>query len=190
MIYRAFIEVGLKRPYDLVFRSLKQGQERMEQARVAAESATRAKSEFLANMSHEIRTPLTAILGCTPISSPSPSCSPDQPRCHPNNQTQQQAPPGADQRHPRFVEDRVGQAANRTIADLDLGDLRRRGVTDADPRRGQRTSLEARVLRPPARRSIQTDPTRLRRSSSTWWAMPSSSPKPGDSQDRRLPGRP
>jgi len=35
----------------------------LEQARAAAEAATRAKSEFLANMSHEIRTPLNSILG-------------------------------------------------------------------------------------------------------------------------------
>ncbi len=33
------------------------------EAKLQAETATRAKSEFLANMSHEIRTPMTAILG-------------------------------------------------------------------------------------------------------------------------------
>ncbi|MFM8444814.1 MAG: PAS domain S-box protein [Methylococcus sp.] len=37
------------------------------EARLAAESASRAKSRFLAHMSHELRTPLNAILGFTQI---------------------------------------------------------------------------------------------------------------------------
>jgi signal transduction histidine kinase/CheY-like chemotaxis protein len=39
--------------------------ERLQQAKDAAESASRSKSEFLANMSHEIRTPMNGVLGMT-----------------------------------------------------------------------------------------------------------------------------
>ena len=39
----------------------------LQQAKEAAETATRSKSEFLANMSHEIRTPMNGILGMTEL---------------------------------------------------------------------------------------------------------------------------
>ena len=39
----------------------------LEQAKVAADAASRAKSEFLANMSHEIRTPMNGVMGMTEL---------------------------------------------------------------------------------------------------------------------------
>jgi polar amino acid transport system substrate-binding protein len=44
---------------------LKQLENDLFKAKLAAEEATQAKSDFLANMSHEIRTPMNAILGMT-----------------------------------------------------------------------------------------------------------------------------
>lgn len=78
LIYKAIIETTLARPYDLLFRELKQKEESLEKAKEAAEFANRAKSQFLANMSHELRTPLTAILGYAQILKGSPSSSPYQ----------------------------------------------------------------------------------------------------------------
>lgn len=45
----------------------KRAEIQLEDAKVKAESASKAKSEFLANMSHEIRTPMNAILGFSEV---------------------------------------------------------------------------------------------------------------------------
>jgi len=47
----------------IVIRRTRYAEVSLDEARVAAQTATEMKSQFLANMSHEIRTPLTAVIG-------------------------------------------------------------------------------------------------------------------------------
>jgi len=50
-----------------VFRDTAIERQRLQVAKLAAETANRTKSEFLANMSHELRTPLNAIIGFSDV---------------------------------------------------------------------------------------------------------------------------
>ena len=45
----------------------KNAQEKLKEAKLQADAASKAKSEFLANMSHEIRTPLNGVIGFTDL---------------------------------------------------------------------------------------------------------------------------
>ena len=54
----------------------------LREAKVQAESSTRAKQEFLANMSHEIRTPMNAILGMSQLLAKTPLAAPQASYLH------------------------------------------------------------------------------------------------------------
>ena len=128
------------------------------------ERANQYKSEFLANMSHELRTPLnsTLILAKLLADNKDGNLTERAGEVRGDDLLGRQRPAGADQRHPRPVEDR-GRARSRSSpkpcrwrAPLDgaAPDLRADGGAEG-PRRS-RPTVEAGAPRP-----IDTDPQRL-----------------------------
>ena len=75
------------------------------------EVASQHKSQFLANMSHELRTPLNAIIGYSEMLQEEAEDlgAGGVPPRPPEDQRGRQAPAGADQRHPRPLQDRGRQ---------------------------------------------------------------------------------
>ena len=86
----------------------------LELARADAERLARTKSEFLANMSHEIRTPMNGVLGMADLVCETTARCRNAARLLPRPSGSGRLLLGRHQRHSRLLQDRSGQAGDRS----------------------------------------------------------------------------
>ncbi len=67
LIYKALIETGFRKPYDLLFRSLKQSEESLSRSNVELGAINRELESFSYSVSHDLRAPLRAIDGFSSV---------------------------------------------------------------------------------------------------------------------------
>lgn len=67
LIYKALVETGFRKPYDLLFRSLKQSEESLSRSNAELGAINRELEAFSYSVSHDLRVPLRAIDGFSQI---------------------------------------------------------------------------------------------------------------------------
>ncbi len=133
----------------------------------AADEANQTKSSFLANMSHELRTPLNAIIGYSEILQEDAVDKGDNEPIEDLQEDRRRRPPpaGADQQHPRPVEDRSRQDGCLHRAGRHSQPWSRRCCRSSS-RSPTRTAIVVEVICPADIGSFRSDQTKVKQACS------------------------